>query len=453
MAETEAIQSTDARDPIIRKLFFVGFLVLVLLVPIGWIRDLVDERAARQAGVRSELTSTWGGSQTITGPMLVVPYLEHRRTNNGDVEVRTCLAWFLPETLAVTGGVEPERRSRGIFDVILYRTRLAMTAKFARPDFSIWKIDESDVVWDGARIAIGIPDLRGVDSDPKATWDAKPLPFAPGAPAADLFRSGMQAVPGGLAARAATSHELTLDIGIPGSDELRFVPVAKETDVHLTSPWPSPSFVGAFLPSERTVDAKGFDASWRVSYFARPFAQQWRRADVTNEIEKTLAASSFGLRMIDPVDFYCLSNRAVKYASLFVVLTFLAFGLFEILAGLRIHPLQYLLVGLAICLFYLMLLSLSEHVGFGPAYAIGTAATVALVGGYTRNVLGGAGRAITVSVLVTALYGYLYVLLRIEDYALLLGTGGLFVILAAVMYLTRNLDWYALGGRPVAEVA
>ena len=449
----EKMRATEGADPILRKLFFVGFLAILLLVPIGWIRDLVDERAARQAGVRSELTSTWGGSQTITGPMLVVPYLEHRRTNNGDVEVRTCLAWFLPESLAVAGDVEPERRARGIFDVILYRTRLTITAKFARPDFSPWRIDETDVVWDGARITIGIPDLRGVDADPKATWDAKTLPFAPGAPSADLFRSGMQASPSGLAERSATSHDLVLEIGIPGSDELRFVPVAKQTDVHLKSPWPSPSFVGAFLPSERSVDARGFDASWRVSYFARPFPQQWRRADVTNEIERTFAASSFGLRMVDPVDFYTLSDRAVKYASLFVVLTFLTFALFEILANLRIHPLQYLLVGLAICLFYLMLLSLSEHLGFGVAYAIGTAATVGLVGAYTRNVLGERSRAITVSALLAALYGYLYVLLRIEDYALLLGTGGLFVILAAVMYLTRNLDWYAIGRRPVAEPA
>ena len=451
MSETPKADWSELHDPNIRKFFFVGFLILILLVPIGWIRDLVAEREGRQAGVKNELTATWGGSQTFVGPLLVVPYLEHWKTDKGEEKTRTCAAWFLPETLAVDGGVEPERRSRGIFDVILYRTHLTISGTFARPDFSAWRIDEADVVWDGARLAIGITDLRGIEGDPKAHWDEKPLAFAPGVTSAEVISSGMQAVVNDLAAREPTVHSFSFEIGLAGSDELRFVPTAKQTDVRLASSWPSPSFVGGFLPLERSIDAKGFQASWRVSYFARSFPQQWRRAEMPNEIDKLLAASSFGLRMIDPVDFYTLSDRAVKYASLFVVLTFLAFALFEILAGLRIHPLQYLLVGFAICLFYLMLLSLSEHVGFGVAYAIGTAMTVVLVGAYTRKVLGAAGRAITVSGLLVALYGYLYVLLQIEDYALLLGTSGLFVILAAVMYLTRNLDWYALGRRPVTE--
>jgi len=179
MSETPKADWSELHDPNIRKFFFVGFLILILLVPIGWIRDLVAEREGRQAGVKNELTATWGGSQTFVGPLLVVPYLEHWKTDKGEEKTRTCAAWFLPETLAVDGGVEPERRSRGIFDVILYRTHLAISGTFARPDFSAWRIDEADVVWDGARLAIGITDLRGIEGDPKAHWDEKPLAFAP----------------------------------------------------------------------------------------------------------------------------------------------------------------------------------------------------------------------------------------------------------------------------------
>lgn len=454
MAETTRARLGEWRDPMIGKVFFVGVLVLLLLVPISWIRGLVDERQVRHAEVKAELTSTWGGSQTFAGPVLVVPYLEHYKTEKGKDRTRTCFASFLPESLAIDGEVLPEIRSRGIFDVVLYRSKVSISGTFTRPDFSAWKIAPSDVVWDDARLAIGITDLRGLETDPKAAFDGKPIGFEPGVAGVEAFHVGMQTPIGGLAATDVNSHSFAIELGLAGSDELRFVPSGKQTEVRLASRWADPSFAGAYLPSERQVDASGFKAAWRVSYFARPFPQQWKRnEEVASGLEAAMGGASFGVRMIDPVDFYRLSDRAVKYATLFVVLTFLTFALFEILSRLRIHPVQYLLVGLAICLFYLMLLSLSEQVGFGWSYAIGTTATVALVGAYTRSVLGGTARAATVSALLAVLYGYLYVLLQIEDYALLLGTSGLFVILATVMHLTRNLDWYSVGVRPVEDRA
>ncbi len=454
MSATPKAHWTELVDPTFRKVLFVAFLIVMLLLPISRIRALVSEREARQGEVKREVTKTWGGTQMLAGPVLIVPFREHWKSGEGEDQTRTCWASFLPEELVIVGAAEPERRSRGIFDVVLYRTRLVISGRFARPSFTPWKIAESDVVWDDARLAIGIPDLRGVESDPKVTWDEKPLGYEPGVGVADAFHSGMQSAIVGLGAPESTSHVFSIEIGLAGSDELRFVPTGKQTEVRLASSWPDPSFVGAYLPTSREVDAKGFRASWRVSYFARSFPQQWRRGEeAVHGLDTAFASASFGVRMIDPIDFYRLSDRAVKYAALFVVLTFLTFSLFELLAGLRIHPVQYLLVGLAICLFYLMLLSMSEQIGFGAAYATGTAATVGLIGAYTRKLLGARGRALTVSGSLAALYGYLYVLLQIEDYALLLGTAGLFAILATVMYVTRNLDWYALGRQSATEGA
>jgi inner membrane protein len=434
----------SGRDPLITKMFFVGFLVLLLLLPIEWIRGIIEERQARHAVVKQELAGTWGGRQILSGPLLAVPYLEHWKTKEGEAKARTCFGYFLPEALRVDGTVDPETRRRGIFEVVLYRVTLHVSGRFARPDFSEWRVPAEDVLWDDAAVSLGIPDLRGVEKEPALRWDREQLMFQPGVGEVDLYGSGMHAAIRNLRDAALGTHEFAFDLALAGSEDLSFVPSGKETEVQLSSSWPDPSFSGAFLPTERAVDARGVRAVWKVSYFGRPYPQRWRRGDtVASSLAQQTTASAFGLRLLDPVDFYRMSDRAVKYATLFVVLTFLGFGLFEILDRRRIHPVPYLLVGLALCLFYLILLSVSEELGFGAAYAIGTLATLALIAGYATKVLGGKRRGAAMAGLLAGLYGYLYVLLQLEDYALLLGTVGLFGILASVMYVTRNLDWYA----------
>jgi inner membrane protein len=350
----------------------------------------------------------------------------------------------LPEALRVDGTVDPETRRRGIFEVVLYRVTLHVSGRLAMPDFSEWRVPAEDVLWDDAALSLGIPDLRGVEKEPALRWDREQLMFQPGVGEVDLYASGMHAAIRNLRDAALGTHEFAFDLALAGSEELSFVPSGKETEVKLSSSWPDPSFSGAFLPTERAVDARGVRAVWKVSYFGRPYPQRWRRGDtVASSLAQQTTASAFGLRLLDPVDFYRMSDRAVKYATLFVVLTFLGFGLFEILDRRRIHPVPYLLVGLALCLFYLILLSVSEELGFGAAYAIGTLATLVVIAGYATKVLGGKRRGAAMAGLLAGLYGYLYVLLQLQDYALLLGTVGLFGILASVMYLTRNLDWYA----------
>jgi len=451
----QAQRPSDWKDPLVRKLLFVGGLAVLLLLPIEWIRGLIAERQTRHTAVKAELASTWGGQQTLLGPVLAVPYQEHWKTKDGEPETRIGWAYVLPERLRIEGTVVPEVRARGIFALILYRATLRMSGTFAQPDLSAWKIAPEDVLWDEAALSVGIPDLRGVAKEPRLAWDDQELGFQPGAGDVDLFCAGMHVALPGLRPGERALHSFSFELTLAGSEALSFVPAGKETEVSLASTWRDPSFTGAFLPGERSVDERGFRATWKVSYFARPWPQRWRRGEsLAATLQKQTEASAFGLKLLDPVDFYRQSDRAVKYAALFVLLTFLTVALFEVLQPLRVHPVQYLLVGFAMCLFYLILLAASEQVGFALAYAAGTSATIALVAGYATKVLRSRRRGSVMGALLAGLYGYLYVLLQLEDYALLLGTVGLFAVLATVMWVTRDLDWYAveLGGARTPDV-
>ena len=452
MESKNASGREEWRDPMVGKMIVIGALILGLLIPLGWISSIVTERQMRHEQVKRELAATWGGEQLLAGPILTIPYVERRRDDKGKETVYRHRAFFLPETVEVDGAVEPETRQRGLFRVLLYRVNLRVQGSFATPDFGARKVAPEDVAWNEAMLSIGVPDLRGVQSDPQIRWNDAPLAFRPGPGPVGLYTSGMNALIPGLADAGAKPHSFAYEFTLTGADALRFVPVGKDNRVRLTSSWPDPSFDGAFLPVERTVGSDGFEATWRVSYYARSYPQSWRTDDPgSSPSAEVVNASAFGVRLIESVNFYSKTDRSLKYAMLFLSLTFLTFLLFEVLAGLRVHPLPYLLVGFALCLFYVLLLSISEHVGFGAAYVIASTATIALISGYARKLLSGTARTALLASELAGLYGYLYVLLQLEDYALLLGSVGLFTVLAVVMYLTRDVDWYGLGARRAAE--
>lgn len=434
------------RDTAVFRLAVIGALVLALLIPLAMVRSLVGERMQRRDQAATEIASTWGGRQTLGGPVLVVPYDYRRTLDDGRTVAATDLAFFLPESLEINGEVVPERRRRGIFESAVYRSRLELTGLVAHPDFVSWGIAPERVRWSEAAIAFGVTDLRGIATDLLCEWDGETVPIEPGSAGVDLWSSGLSArtalssKPG-----PARTHSFRLVVGVAGSDRLDFLPLGKETLLRLRSPWPDPSFGGAFLPETRTITNRGFEAHWRISYFGRGYPQKWRRT-VDAVPESTVAQSAFGVRLFLPADLYLKAERSTKYGVLFLVLTFVSFFLYEVLSALRVHPVQYLLVGAALCLFYLLLLSLAEHVPFAVAYAAAAGATVAAIALYSAAVLGARWRATLLGVILAALYSYLYVLLQAEDYALVLGSAGLFVILGLVMYLTRGVNWYRLGG-------
>lgn len=428
------------RDSALYRVVGTSFLVLLLQIPVGLIASTINERRMTKDAAVAEVTRTWGGSQELVGPILTVPSIE-RWVEGDKPRQRTVMRHFLPRALSIRGRADTEVRRRGIFDVPLFVAQLRIEGSFALPDASEFAARPEDIQWQRASLSFGIADPKAIRACSPLSIGERRAAFEPGPGEAAYLGSGLHVLlpaPGRPGAVLPFSFDLTLG----GSGRLAVVPAGDETVVELGSRWRHPSFDGAWLPVERRIDAAGFEATWRVLNLGRNFPSNWAGKEVDR---RTLSASAFGVTLLSPVDTYRTNDRAVKYQLLFLGLTFLGFTLFELLAALRVHPFQYLLVGLALCLFYLLLLSLSEQIGFTLAYAIAAELVVALVTTYVRFVLGRWSRAIALGAFLWVLYGFLYVLLRIEDYALLAGSLGLFAILMAVMWFTRKVDWYRAG--------
>ena len=387
------------------------------------------------------MTRTWGGAQQVSGPVLTVPYLLRTADEKGKVTVRTLHAHFLPRELDTTATIATEIRYRGIFQVPLYSLTLNGRGTFAAPDFSAWQVATADVLWDRAVLAVGVSDPKAIRAGSAIRWGNATSEFRPGRGPGAFLEAGIHAPLSGLGAVKDRPLPFAFDLSLGGSHRLLFAPLGMETRVGMTSAWPDPSFIGAYLPASREIGPKGFTARWQIPHLGRNFPQQWIESEVD---AKAIGTAAFGVSLLSPVDAYHTIHRAVKYQLLFLFLTFVAFYLFELFSSLRIHPVQYLLVGSALCLFYLLLLSLSEHVSFARAYTIASAAVVALIAGYVRAAFGNA-RAVPIAVMLIVLYAFLFVLLDVQDYALLVGSLGLFLVLAFLMYATRKVDWYQVG--------
>jgi inner membrane protein len=317
-----------------------------------------------------------------------------------------------------------------------------VSGRFAPPELSWIRPAPSAVDWEAATIDIGVADPRGIGRSMTLTIAGRQIPVVPGVTGNGLFATGVRA-PVALDPTVAASVAFEFEIDVKGTRDLRFLPLGHETIVRLGSVWPHPSFSGA--PQEREVTDAGFRAAWRVPYFGRGYPARWTQEEVNGEVLQAQAvASQFGVSLLQPVDIYQQAERAVKYAPLFIVLTFVIAFLWEVTGSTLIHPIQYLFVGFAMCIFYLLLVSLSEHVGFDRAYTAAACATIALLSWYWAWVLLGVPKGAVMCAALMALYGFLYLLLRLEDYALLAGSLGLFAMLALVMVLTRRVDWYNL---------
>ena len=426
----------------ILKVVAIGILGVCLLIPLTMIWVLVAERAARRDEVVKETTASVGRAQTVGGIVLDLPYDVLERRDNGVTLTVTRHAYIFPERLDVEATLAPEIRRRSQYTAIIYRSKIHLRGTIAPPDLAKLGIEPQAVHWAKASVTVEIPDLRGtIDVSPLTLGNAR-IALEPMTETSGVFANGVRGVtpiePGALAAQP-----FEVELTLAGSESLKFVPTGKATSVHLSSPWPDPGFTGAFLPTSRSVTPAGFDAKWQVSYLARAFPHSWIDTSIDrNTLVNQRANSSFGVNLVQTVDHYQQTERAVKYGLLFVFLTFTVFLLWELLKDLRLHPVQYILIGAALVVFYLLLLSLSEQMAFALAYAIAATATVTLVAAYAASVLrAGLRGAAGIGAWLGALYGLLFVLLRLEDLALLVGSVFVFLVLAAVMYLTRRFDW------------
>lgn len=437
------------------KLAVIGALALVLLIPLAMIRGVMSERRERKAEAIAEITRSWGAQQTILGPVLVVPYtydvvemlnqrVDGRTERVESRRVETARLYILPAQLTCESALDPKTLYRGIYEAVVYAGALTLSGHFERPDLKALQIPGDRVKWEDAEVTLAVTDLRGTrESLVLEAGDAR-FPLQPGS-LLPGHASGVRTRVGAVAA-GATSWTYRVALTLNGSRSIEVVPAGASTAVRIASTWPDPSFMGAFLPVERQIDGTGFKATWQVAQYGRTFPSAWTDAKGGGAPDsEDFARSAFGVSLLSLVDTYRTVERAIKYGILFIALVFTAFFLFEVLAALRIHPLQYTLVGAALCLFYLGLLSLSEFIAFPVAYAAAALASLLTIAAYCAKVLHGGRRTGIVAGVLALTYGYLYVLLKMQDFSLLFGTIGLFVALGAVMFATRNIDWYAAG--------
>lgn len=446
------------------KLFIVGFLIAILMIPTGLIAVLVNERQNRQEEAFREVSGKWGYEQTITGPVLSVPYkvvTESLVNGQKKTEETVRYAHFLPDTLNIEGTVDPEVRKRGIYEIAVYSAKLKIAGEFAAPDFSKWSIAPELIMADKAYISLGIPDMRGIKENINLKWNDKTAAMGPGLPNNEVLGSGASAMVAYDKNDKGKKYSFSTELSLNGSRDLFFTPLGKTTGVKLASNWPSPSFQGAFLPDKSELGEGGFTAEWKVLELNRNFPQSWLGAMNFNSgidrmpvyDEKFPASATgglndgnFGVRLLVPADEYQQTTRTLKYSILVLALTFLVLFFFEALNKKQVHPLQYILIGLALSLFYVLVLSLAEQVGFDWAYVLAAAATVGLIALYSKSIFCGWKPALVEALILLFIYGFIYIILQLEDYSLLVGAIGLFAILSTVMYMSRKIDWYGLGG-------
>ena len=415
---------------------------------------MLSDRLSRRNEAVADITSSWGREQCVIGPVLIIPYQYRFKTvkevpgKDGKVEKReveeTAGAWayFLPELLNVNGDAETQMLHRGIYEAAVFRAQVKLSGRFAVPDFGAFKIDLKDVQWKDAMVTIAINDLRGTREGLVLDWGGVKRPLLPGSQVPG-YTTGATATLGDEKPINAPV-EFSIPIDFNGSEGIYFAPFGVQNEATLKSNWPDPAFRGAFLPAERSVRDNGFDAKWKVSYYGRSYPQSWT-SQMGNDRFTTQAVSQsvFGAQFLSILDSYRFVERSIKYGVLFLVLVFTTFFLFEVTARQKIHPFQYLMVGAALCLFYLLLLSISEFRGFGLAYLLAAAASTILITWYCRYFLGGGIRTLMIGAGLAGIYTFLYITLRQEDYALLMGAIALFILLGVVMYVTRKVDWYA----------
>lgn len=427
-----------------KKTGVIAFLILLLVIPLRMILSIIQERSYRNDMAHREIAATWGDAQQLFGPVLTIPYYD------GDGNTGT--AYFLPDSLNIRADLIPEKRYRGIFEVIVYRADISLEGLFPRPDFSRWGIADYQIDWGGAALTLGVSGLRGVQEVTAFQWNNSPVELRPG----EGRDNGLFGLTGFIDAAGdpdagapdtlfKEKTPFRVSLSVHGSREMRFGPAAGTTGVTINSPWAHPSFKGLYLPSSRTIRPDGFNARWQISRFGRDYPGYWHSGNPdAGEYTRLLSGQGFGVELIQPVNFYTKSERSVKYGLLIICLTFLCFFMFEILNNLKIHPMQYLLVGFSLTVFYLLLISFSEHLGFLPAYVISSISCISLITWYAKYVLDKLAATLATGVILSGFFAMFYIVLQHEGYSLLIGSSSLFMTLAAVMWLTRKLDWYSV---------
>lgn len=438
--ETTVLQSVWTKSKLLIKCGIIGIILLILQIPTFYVNDLIKEREGRQKEAIAEVSSKWAGRQNIVGPILMVPYWQ----NSGDStqgKKEKHLAYFLPDELTINASVTPQEKYRGIYKVMLYSSQVSMDGQFSSLHPERLGLAPADLLWNEATIRLGLTDSKGLHEEVRLNLNDSTYTLSPFEADNGSFTALVS--PTALTAETAKSIRFSTSFGINGSEQLLFTPVGKATTVKLSSAWPHPSFTGSSLPQTTAVKDSGFTATWKSLGYKRSFPQQWKddASKMNMDANSAMAASAFGADLFVPVSSYQKITRIIKYSLLILLLTFAAFFLIETTNKKSAHPFQYGLVGLALVLFYTLLLSFSEYIGFNAAYAVSSVATIGLIGWFVKGILDSGRLATILSLVLVLLYSYVFSILQLQDYSLLLGSVGLFITLAVVMRFSKKIQW------------
>ncbi|MDG1332034.1 MAG: cell envelope integrity protein CreD [Crocinitomicaceae bacterium] len=421
-----------AFENIFVKISFIVILILLLIVPTFMVERLIIERNDRQKESIQEVSDKHARAQQVSGPVLTIPYAIPREDGKGNRE--TGNFHVLPEQLNISGELNPEKRKRGMYETVVYGSSIHVDGVFDNIDVRSSSLKPEHLQLSKAYLTIGVSDLKGVTKQVSIKMNDSSYQFQPGVLSSEVIYEGLHT--SCKLDSIVDKQEFEFDLELNGTEFLRFMPIGKETSVNLSSSWEDPSFSGNFLPTKRKIGKDGFQAEWNVLSMNRNFPQSWtnNRYSINN--------SSFGVDLDLGVDVYQKTMRVAKYAILFVALTFLVFFFVEIMNRILIHPIQYTLVGISLVVFYVLLLAFSEQIDFGLAYLIAAGMTISLVCLYAKNLLKSWSLVGVLGLILTILYVFIFIIIQMQDYALLFGSIGIFLILAITMFFSRKIDWF-----------
>lgn len=433
------------RNSITARMLVVGFLLLVLLIPLEFVKSLINERAFRQKEVVQEINEKWGNKVLLSGPIVKIPYkvvseekIFNEKSNSYYTKTKEKVenAYFFPDKLDITSEVETKPLNRSIYESVVFSAAINVKGKFPKIDFSDTDIVEENILWEKATILFKTSNLKGIKTTPIVKLASDALSMTP-----QYSTEYLNTIQSNYITNAEEIFTeplpFSFDLKINGSESLKFLPIGKETEATMKSNWHSPSFDGNFLPEDtnKEITKDGFTANWRILQINRQFEQSFfgHLPD--------LSASAFGTKLIIPVDEYQKSERTAKYGFMVIGLTLLVFLLIQLVSKIYIHPFQYVMIGLALVMFYTLLISISEHSNFFKAYTIAAFSVLVLITVYSRAILKGFKFPLLICASLASLYGFIYVIIQLENYALLVGSIGLFLILAIIMFASRRIDW------------
>jgi len=426
------------KDSIILRIIISAVIIIILVIPLTMIQSLISDRQCYRNDAVAEINKSWAGSQTVAGPILSVISKEWTENQEGKKIFKQNKYFILPENLNIESEVFPETRYRGIYEITLYKTDIKISGSFNFTNTQKFNLDDIIKNTTESYLSFNISDSKGIEDNIDLKWNGVDKEVSPGLRNTDIFRNGF--VSNVNLAKSNKKYNFEVTLHLKGSESLNFIPLGKITEVHMKSNWNNPSFSGEFLPSSRNITPKGFTAVWKINQFNRNYPQEWHNYNYN------LFQSSFGVNLRVPVNEYQKTMRTSKYGIMIILLTFVSFFMIEIFNKKALHPIQYLLIGLSLVIFYSLLLALSEYMLFQYSYLISSILVIALIGFYTKSVFAKVNLGLLIGGILILFYGFMYTILQLQDYSLLLGNIALFIILAVIMFATRKINWYEVFG-------